>query len=103
MNATASRIINSINDFIMKPEQIYHELIALAEKFDIVVSEQNFRSTGIKAKSGLCIVKGQKQFIMDKHLRIHNKIEALAACLTQLPHEDVYIMPALREVLDRAG
>ena len=87
----------------MKPEQIYHELIALAEKFDIIVSEQNFRSTHIKAKSGLCIVKGEKRFIMDKHLKIYAKIDALATCLNQLPHEDVYIIPALREVLDRAG
>ena len=63
----------------MKPEQIYHELIALAEKFDITVSEQNFKSTRIKAKSGFCIVKGQKRFIMDKHLKIHAKIDALAA------------------------
>jgi hypothetical protein len=87
----------------MKPEQIYHELIALAEKFDITVSEQNFRSTSLKAKSGLCVVKGQKRFIMDKHLKLHAKIDALAACLNQLPHEDVFIIPALREVLNRSG
>jgi len=87
----------------MKPEQIYHELIALAEKFDIIVSEQNFRGTNIKATSGYCIVKGQKRFIMDKHLKINAKIEALAACLNQHPHEDVFIIPALREVLDRAN
>ena len=87
----------------MKPEQIYHELIALAEKFDIIVSEQNFRSTGIKAKSGYCIVKGQKRYIMDKNLKIQFKIDALAAFLNQLPHEDVYIIPALREVLNQAG
>jgi len=87
----------------MKPEQIYHELIALAEKFDITVSEQNFKSTRIKTKSGFCIVKGQKRFIMDKHLKIHSKIDALAAYLNQLPHEDVFIVPAIREVLNRAG
>ena len=87
----------------MKPEQIYHELITLAEKFDITVSEQNFRSTGIKATSGFCIVKGQNRFIMDKNLKINAKIDALAAYLNQLPHEDMYIMPALRDVLDRAG
>ena len=87
----------------MKPDQIYHELIALAEKFDIIVSEQNFRSTSSKAKSGYCIVNGQKRFIMDKHLKINAKIEALATCLNKLPHEDVFIIPALREVLDRVG
>jgi len=87
----------------MKPDQIYHELIALAEKFDITVSEQNFRSTNVTVKSGFCIVKGEKRFIMDKHLKIHAKIDALASYLNQLPHEDVYIIPALRDVLDQSG
>ena len=83
----------------MKSDQIYHELIELADKFKITVSEQNLQKTIIKAKSGFCIVKDQKLFIMDKHLTVHKKIDILAAFLSTLPHEDIYILPALREVL----
>lgn len=83
----------------MKPEQIYHELKELAEKFEITVSEQNFRKSGIKTKSGFCIVKNQKRFIIDKHLRIYKKIDTLGEYLSKLRHENIYIVPAVREVL----
>ena len=85
----------------MKPEQIYQELKDLAEKLDITVSEQNLRTAGIKVISGLCKVKGKNLFIMDKHKSLHKKIELLATQLAQLPHEDIYIVPAVREMLER--
>ena len=85
----------------MKPEQIYQELIDLAEKLDITVSEQNLRKTGVKAKSGLCKVKGKYLFIMDKHKKIHKKIEILSESLATIPRESIYIKPAIRELLDK--
>jgi ABC-type enterochelin transport system substrate-binding protein len=87
----------------MKPDQIYQELKDLAEKLEITVSEQNFRNTGIKVKSGLCKVKGKNMFIMDKHKSIHKKIDALASQLTEFPHEELYVMPAIREILEKKG
>ena len=85
----------------MKPEQLYQELKDLAEKLEITVSEQNLRTAGIKVKSGLCKVKGKNMFIMDKHKSIHKKIDILATHLAQLPHEDLFIVPAVREMLER--
>jgi hypothetical protein len=85
----------------MKPEQIYQELIGIFEKFDISVSEQNFRKTGIKVKSGYCKVKEEKRFIIDKHLKIHKKIDTLAEFIASLPHENIFIIPAVREVLNK--
>jgi len=87
----------------MKPDKIYQELKDLAEKLEITVSEQNFRNTGIKVKSGLCRVKGKNMFIMDKHKSIHKKIDALASQLTEFPHEELYVMPAIREILEKKG
>jgi hypothetical protein len=83
----------------MIPDQIYHELIELADKFKISVSEQNLQKTIGNATSGFCIVKDQKRFIIDKHLTLYKKIDVLASFLSTLPHENIYIMPALREVL----
>ena len=85
----------------MKPEQIYQELKDLAEKLTITVSEQNLRTAGLKVKSGLCKVKGKKLFVMDKHKSVHKKIKILASQLAHLPHEDVYIVPAVRELLNK--
>ncbi|MCP4689363.1 MAG: hypothetical protein GY859_15020 [Desulfobacterales bacterium] len=85
----------------MKPEQIYEELKDLTERLDITFSEQNFRTTGIHVKSGLCRVKGKNRFIMDKHKSLDDKIQILAACLGRMNTENIYVVPAVREVLDR--
>jgi len=87
----------------MKPDQTYQALVELAEKFEITVSEQNLQKSIVKATSGFCIVKEQKRFIIDKHLTIHKKIDVLASYLSTLPHERMYIIPALREVLYTYG
>ena len=85
----------------MKPDQLYQELKDLAERMQITVSEQNLKTSGVKVKSGLCSVKGQHMFIMDKHKSIRKKIEILAAQLATIPHEDLYIIPAVRELLEK--
>lgn len=87
----------------MKPDQLYQELKDLAERMQITVSEQNLRTSGIKVQSGLCTVKGKQMFIMDKHKSVHKKIRILAAQLAMMPLEDLYIIPAVRELLDKAA
>jgi len=84
----------------MKPEQTYQDLKELAEKLGVTVSEQNLRSTGIKAKSGICKVKGKNILIIDNQLPFKDKNEILAACLSKLPHENIFIVPALRDFLN---
>jgi hypothetical protein len=86
----------------MKPEQLYQHLKELAEKFDITVSEGNFRKVGIHVRSGFCIVKDKKYFIMDKHVKTHEKVDTLAAFLSTLPHEELYVIPAVRDQLNRS-
>ena len=85
----------------MSPEQLYHDLKELAERLGVSVLEHNFRKTGIKVKSGLCKVKGKEIFIMNKHKSIHDKNEILLSCINKMPHEDIYIVPYLREMLKR--
>lgn len=85
----------------MKPEHIYQELKDLSEKLGIAVSEQNFRDTGINVTSGLCKVKGQNLLIIDKHKSIHKKIRIMAAQLSLIPHENVFIVPVVRELLEK--
>lgn len=85
----------------MKPEQTYQDLKELAEKLGVGVSEQNLRSTGIKAKSGLCKVKGKSIIFIDKKLPLRDKNEILASCLSKLPHENIFMVPALRAFIDK--
>ena len=85
----------------MKPEQIYQELKNLAEKLDIDVVEKNFKNTGINIKSGLCKVKGKYFFIMDKHKLIQKKNKILASCLSKMKHDNIFVVPAVRELIVR--
>ena len=87
----------------MKPDQLYQELKDLAERIHITVSEENLKTSGIKVKSGLCTVKGKQIFIMDKHKSVHKKIRILAEQLATMPLEDLYIIPAVRDLLNKAG
>ncbi|MGD8342204.1 MAG: hypothetical protein PVI38_00995 [Desulfobacterales bacterium] len=59
--------------------------------------------SGFKVQSGLCKVRGQNVFVMDKHKPISEKIQILAAQLADTPHEDLYLMPAVRELLEKYG
>jgi hypothetical protein len=93
---------------LVKPEKLYHELKDLAEKIGMRVSEQNFRiTTGIRVKSGFCIVKDQECCIIDKHLKLNKKTEALAECINQKltasdeSIETIFLVPAVREYMER--
>ncbi len=85
--------------FKMKPEQLYQNLKDIAEKFSIKVSERSFRNMGLKVKSGFCKVRGESLFIIDKHILIHKKNRTLASYLSKMPHEDIYVLPAVREFI----
>ena len=85
----------------MKDEQLYHELIKMAEQLDVVVAEHNFKNTGIRVRSGSCLVKNQKHCIIDKHIRIQKKIAILTECLGTTDHENVFVIPAIRDHLER--
>jgi uncharacterized protein YlxP (DUF503 family) len=84
---------------IMKQDQIYQELVELLEKFDVTVSEQNFKATHTKTKGGFCIVKNEKRFIIDKALKLNRKIDMLIDYIRTLPHEDMYVVPMIRDLL----
>ena len=85
----------------MKATELYQHLKDLAEKKGFHVSEQNFRATGVKAKSGACRVKGKNLFIIDKHKTLRHKIDILAEFLGGLNFDDVYVLPLVRETLDK--
>ena len=79
---------------------MYQELLDLAEKLDVAVSEKNLRTVGIKVKSGLCRVGDRQVFILDKHISLSQKIETLAEALASMPHENLYLLPAIRELME---
>jgi len=85
----------------MKPEQIYQELKELAEKMGITVKEQNLRSTGVNAQSGYCKIKGEQFFILDTHKSLRDKNDILASFLSEMPNENIFVVPAIRELVTK--
>ncbi|MDM8556658.1 hypothetical protein QUF75_18185 [Desulfococcaceae bacterium HSG7] len=85
----------------MKPEELYIHLKELSEKLGVTVAEHSFRQTGIKAKSGLCKIKGEQMFIVNKHLSVYQKNNQLLACLKKMPYKNIYVLPAIRERLEK--
>ncbi len=85
----------------MKPEQIYQGLKDLADRLGIVVSEHRLSKERLKVKSGLCKIRGQYVMILDKQLPVYKKCTILAACLNDMPHDAIFVIPAVRDFLAR--
>ena len=85
----------------MKPDQLYQELKNASEKLGVAVLEKSFKNTGVKVKSGFCKVKNEDRFIIDKNKKLQKKIEILASFVGTLNHEDIYVIPAVRETIEK--
>ncbi|MCJ7772078.1 MAG: hypothetical protein MUP22_02975 [Desulfobacterales bacterium] len=85
----------------MKTEQIYQELKNISEKLGVSVFEKNFKDTGIKVKSGFCRVKDEDRFIIDKNKNFNKKVRILASFISTLNHEDIYVIPTVRETIEK--
>jgi len=85
----------------MKAPQLYEELKHLAERLGITVVEHSFKATGTRARSGLCKVHGHWHYIMDKNRLLSEKIDLLSECLASLDTEAVFVVPAVRALLQK--
>lgn len=85
----------------MKIDELYRHLKELAEKMGIAFHEKNIRVPGLNVKSGLCRIEERWHFIMDKNLKTKEKTETLAQALSEFPLEDVYVIPGLREYIEK--
>ena len=83
----------------MNTDRLYQELKDLSERLGVEVSEQNFKATGIKARSGYCVVKGRPMFLIDKNKKLQRRIQILSEFLGEMVTEDVFIVPAVSEHL----
>ena len=85
----------------MKSEHLYHELKAAAEKLGVTVAEKSFRNVGIPVESGLCTVKGRRMYIVDRNKTLSEKVQLLAGCLAGLPTEQIFMVPYVREYIEK--
>ena len=84
----------------MKPEKTYQYLKDLAEQIGITIRYEDFSDQEIPAKSGLCKLKGQHFYYMDSSKNLSQKIMLLSQCLSQMNLENIYVLPAIRKLLE---
>lgn len=87
----------------MNQTELYKQLQEVAERLGILFMEKNFRIAGVPVKSGLCLVNGRHYFYMDKFLKIKDKNKILSESIIGFPIDEIYIPPAVREMLEKAG
>ena len=84
----------------MKADALYQHLKELMEKLGIAVLEQSFKNVGFPVKSGFCIVKEQKLFIVDRNIGLYAKNNVLIEFLREQTLEQIYVPPAVREAIE---
>ncbi len=82
-------------------DSILHSLIGLAEKLSIRVIFKNLQDDEFLIRSGMCSVKGDTLIIIDSRSNLEEKIKALIGELKKFNLDNIFIAPALREILEK--
>ena len=85
----------------MKQELILHHLEELAKKLSIKICYEELKKQGILYKGGLCKIKGEERIIVGRNLTVAEKVDILAGELSKFNIEDIYLPPAIQEILKR--
>ncbi|MCX7832894.1 MAG: hypothetical protein N2490_01625 [Ignavibacteria bacterium] len=91
------RVIRKVKDKKVdeKKEQLIKELIALYEQlgFTARIEKGYF-------KDGFCLLRNQKILLLNKNLEQDKKIKFLIQNLLELPIDNIYIKPSLRDMIE---
>jgi len=74
----------------------------LALKLGVEVVYEKLENRDFLATGGLCKVKGAYKIFIDRSETIERRIEILARALSSFNREEVYILPYIREILEKA-
>ena len=78
----------------MKPSTIYQEFEKLAESLEvkIIQGKGNF-------KGGYCLLEKEKVIVINKLKPLEQRIKALALAFSQLDISNIYMKPAMRDII----
>jgi hypothetical protein len=80
----------------MRDTKILMELEALAEKLGIQIIEERLHKT----RSGICRLRGQYMFFIEKSLKEKEKIQIMAGALARFPLNNTQMLPGIRKILE---
>jgi len=84
-------------------ETIIDHLEELAERFGIQIQYEAIKQDedSINVVGGLCLLKGEYVLIINSRSTAKEKIKTLAMAIKHFDLDQIYIRPALRELLDK--
>jgi hypothetical protein len=87
----------------MDENTIIDQLEELIEGFGVQIRHEAIKQDedSVKVVGGLCLLKGEYVLIINSKATIRDKINTLGMVLKQFDHDQIYMRPVLRELLDR--
>ena len=98
--------LSLIDDAFLRDHDVVHDevlliqLEALAEKLGVKVRHENLRTEESSGTGGLCRIDGDYVLFLDSRATIQEKIRILTKVLKGFDLRDIYVRPALRELLE---
>jgi hypothetical protein len=86
----------------MQNSKVLGYLEDLAFRLGIEIVYEKLGAADFSIEGGLCKVKGVYKIFMDPSTPIEVQIEILARALSSFKIEDVYLLPFIREILEKA-
>jgi hypothetical protein len=84
----------------MNEEVLLNQLEVLAEKLGILVRDENINMEESASTGGLCRIEGNYVLILNSRATVKEKNQAMIKALQQFDLSDIYIKPAIRELLE---
>ncbi|MEN6508766.1 MAG: hypothetical protein ABFD63_08305 [Smithella sp.] len=85
---------------MMQEETLLQHLEELAGKLEIFVRDENISMDETSVTGGLCRVEGQYIVILNSKANVEDKIQVMIKALQQFNLDDIYIKPAVRQLLE---
>jgi len=87
----------------MDENTIIDQLEELIKSFGVQIRHEAIKQDedSVKVVGGLCLLRGEYVLIINSKATIEDKIRALGMALKHFDHEKIYMLPVLRELLDR--
>jgi hypothetical protein len=86
----------------MQNSKVLQYLEDLAFKLGVEIVNEKLDGTDFYTKGGLCKVKGVYKIFMDPATPIQGQIDILARSLSSFHIKEVYLLPYIREILEKA-
>jgi hypothetical protein len=86
----------------METTKVLECLEDLALKLAVEVVYEKLENKYFFSTGGLCKVKGKYKIFIDPSETIERRIEILAGALSSFDREEIYILPYIREILEKA-